>query len=1246
MATEGSSNWDEYTQTWNLVQGNALVDSGEVWPVLSVAFVPDSELIYTGDASGRLTTYTLNDISEPLDRQTSFVCAHTPLSQLLPLGSNKVLVQSSDMFQLRTAGGRQIFGKTTTPNDPFTAAALNYSTCTDAIVCTSAGTGSLIDLNRGTVVKRINLESSSVVLDLERNALTSGTTGGYLAVRDPRTNFGLVYSAPAFSGPVTDLVTAGTYIYACGTKAGPENGYQMAPDSMVKIFDKRNMTKHLDGINCEDGTPTRLCVNGNNLWICHDSGYAETRLLDSSESYALGDVFIEPALSEYAYASAFCVSPSGNAALVADTDGVLHLWSDQEYPQLSMRGKFPDLLPSQHEQSRYVRGSELSIDDERISLAVVAMPQIKEPLLSRMDNNVLYDVGRPVNFVDPEIIGHLKKIDSVEYAPNPRNYKRNQQAFGPWWRSKWKDGVDAFKDDAELTQGRSKFLSVQRHRGEQLPPAIAGSSILNEGRVSSIDTNVSRGSPSTQNQQLHQQQQGGSTRFPVDMSSGGKIPKQMQRMRIEYSRFGVEDFDFSLYNSTRWSGLEGNIANSYANSLLQMLFFTSEFRTLVMSHCATDCSATKCLSCQMGLLFRMLQTANGTSCQAVQLLNILADRSEATALALLEDAHGNLADGAMYSIIAQRLLRFFLEQANSECASLSNSRKEQHFVEQAVGFPQETKTVCPVCSHTQVRTSHAFSVDLDSPQGSNGLATLLAGGSASVRRADKMRSGKKTDILELLQQSLARCDTTRAWCAKCKKFQFLSTHRRITQAPGGYMAINFPKLDLKAPSSLPPQPAPSLPTKGTTSSGATAALLAGGDPGLSSANVGEQQGAATSWQTTLPLGFTLHLDRQNKDQQVHVSALDKSFKPEEVTHNNGSTTYQLSAVVSAIRDTPRGPEHLVVHVRNPDKHDGGSWLLFNDFLVQPVSEESVVGLSDWWRAPTIALYASADRQCLADTLADIVKQYPYKISTRILTHPTSVLDRPVGNRRTNSSQPGTYIPNRNQAVPLTRQEAESVESGGFMCAFDAEFVVLEAAKTEVFSDGTQQVLQPEIHTLARLSVVRASGGPLHSVPFIDDYVETSRPIADLATQYSGIHAGDLTVGTSPYKLSTMKEAYKKLRLLVDSGCIIIGHGLKHDFRVCNIVVPAAQQRDTMVLFQSPQHIRPIALRFLYWFFYQKYVQTGEHSSVEDAQTALKVFESYRRCVGGDGEYDIGGIEDILDQIYESGSKLAWKTPDA
>ena len=36
---------------------------------------------------------------------------------------------------------------------------------------------------------------------------------------------------------------------------------------------------------------------------------------------------------------------------------------------------------------------------------------------------------------------------------------------------------------------------------------------------------------------------------------------------------------------------------------------------------------------------------------------------------------------------------------------------------------------------------------------------------------------------------------------------------------------------------------------------------------------------------------------------------------------------------------------------------------------------------------------------------------------------------------------------------------------------------------------------------------------------------------------------------SPHTLVPLKVAYKKLRLLVDLGCIFIGHGLAKDFRI-------------------------------------------------------------------------------------------------
>ncbi|KAJ2581787.1 hypothetical protein EV177_010389, partial [Coemansia sp. RSA 1804] len=149
-----------------------------------------------------------------------------------------------------------------------------------------------------------------------------------------------------------------------------------------------------------------------------------------------------------------------------------------------------------------------------------------------------------------------------------------------------------------------------------------------------------------------------------------------------------------------------------------------------------------------------------------------------------------------------------------------------------------------------------------------------------------MRSGKKTDILELLQQSLVRCDTTKAWCSKCKKFQFLSTLKRMTQPPDGYIVVNFPKLD-----------PPLLPPKSVTGSGIVQtplSALAGGDHGPSVSSSGEQQMAA-SWQTSLPLGFTLDLDRQSEDQQVHVGALGCSAGLEDGEERSADATYQLAA---------------------------------------------------------------------------------------------------------------------------------------------------------------------------------------------------------------------------------------------------------------------------------------------------------------------------------------------------------------
>ncbi|KAJ2614464.1 poly(A)-specific ribonuclease [Coemansia sp. RSA 1365] len=1296
--------WIEYTQNWD-----ALDEESAAWPIFAVAASTSSELIYTGDSSGRLTTFTLSELGAPLDRQTSILCAQTSIRRVCPL-QTEVFVQSDDAVQVITNGGRKVFARTTSPNDGFTAAAVSQESKTEAFVCTSAGAGSLLDLATGRLVKRASVEMSSVVALLERERLVLGAADGMLAVRDPRAAFNLVQAATAFSGSVADLAIHEWSIYACGTQSGSDASYQTAADTTIKVYDVRNLSQPLAPIELsaeEDDeivvAPSRLQICDGELWICHDSGYAETRTL-ASGGQEMGSSYIEPALDEYSFMSAFCVTPSGQAALVADTAGILHVWSSSDHPQLSLDGEVADILErddSLNSSEWPPRGHDVSIDDESVSLSCVEMPAIREPLLSRMTNERC-DVGRPVSFVDPGILGSLKMMDAVGYAPNPRTGRRNQQQFGRGWRQRWKGGAAAMDDDGELTHGRSKFLSQQRRWGQSANPSPVTSSAAGDGAVSGYGSAPSCLREAGVHAASSRSAMGSPASKPATVvagsASGGKVPKHMQQMRIAYSRFGVEDFDFSLYNSTQWSGLEGNISNAYANALLQLLFFSAEFRALMLSHCAGNCPEPNCLSCQLGLLFRMLASANGASCHATLLLRVLSERPEATALALLEELNGNTAaaagatapivcagagnNGPSYALLAQRLMRFFLEQTNNESQWPTSElplyhlkpdagdAPKQRVVEHVFGFPQQTRTTCPVCKAASDRESHVFSVDLEPPQGTAGLASVLAGGLVSVKRAESQRKSRKADMLGLIERSLARLETTRAWCACCKKFQLLQTEKRITRVPVGYLALNFPALvssqSLSSVGGSVAAGGSSTPAAADTSSAAVSS---------SASNAQVSTGAkedGSSWQMTLPTAFELSVgaDDDTVDQSVRVRAADypdtavatagdeESRPPTVLDDANGR--FELVALVSSIRDVRRGPEHLIVHVRDPK--DPAAWLLFNDFLVQPVAEDSVVGLYDWWREPSIAIYANTQRQQLAEVVDAVCRQHPYKISSKILTTPKSVLDfqqlqhqqqlrqqssyfQRSNTGRLNSPSPLQSNNNarmRNRAVPLSKTEAGLLERGEFKCALDAEFVVLEEAKMEVFSDGTRSLHRPPMHALARLSAVRANEGDLHGVPFIDDYVAISRPIADLATLYSGIHAGDLTVGISPYRLSTMKEVYKKLRLLVDSKCVFIGHGLKHDFRVCNIFVPIALQKDTMLLFQSPSHIRPISLRFLYWYFYRKSIQTREHSSVEDAQATLKVYESYCKCIDG-GPDD--AIESVLDAIYTVGANMSWKLPD-
>jgi PAB-dependent poly(A)-specific ribonuclease subunit 2 len=99
--------------------------------------------------------------------------------------------------------------------------------------------------------------------------------------------------------------------------------------------------------------------------------------------------------------------------------------------------------------------------------------------------------------------------------------------------------------------------------------------------------------------------------------------------------------------------------------------------------------------------------------------------------------------------------------------------------------------------------------------------------------------------------------------------------------------------------------------------------------------------------------------------------------------------------------------------------------------------------------------------------------------------------------------------------------------------------------------------------LARVSVVR---GQEPYTPFIDDYIAIDEPIEDYLTEFSGINRNTIYISTyvninisnlaedlrhdmTKHNLVPLKAAYKKLRILIDMGCIFVGHGLDNDFRI-------------------------------------------------------------------------------------------------
>ncbi|KAF2874290.1 ubiquitin carboxyl-terminal hydrolase-domain-containing protein [Massariosphaeria phaeospora] len=327
--------------------------------------------------------------------------------------------------------------------------------------------------------------------------------------------------------------------------------------------------------------------------------------------------------------------------------------------------------------------------------------------------------------------------------------------------------------------------------------------------------------------------------------------------------------------------------------------------------------------------------------------------------------------------------------------------------------------------------------------------------------------------------------------------------------------------------------------------------------------------------------------------------------------------YELIGIVADIHSGDHQKPHLVATINTApsglDDNAEDKWHLFNDFLVRPITKEEAFRFDPTWKLPSVLTFQSkAARHKIDDA-------WKASLDTQIIY-------------RWWSSNPEPPI---NQFQLL--DSSTEVPRPGYPVAIDAEFIRLQAEEIEMKADGTRETIRPDRKGLARVSVCRGEG-EYAGLPFIDDYIAVAEPVVDYLTAWSGISPGDLDRNTSPHALVGLKHAYKKLWILLNLGCVFVGHSLANDFRTINIHVPKRQVVDTVDLFFKPSLHRKLNLKFLAWCVLKETIQEDTHDSIEDATTALKLWRKYEEFM------DAGVLEQMLNDIYATGREYGFRAP--
>ncbi|KAK0057343.1 PAB-dependent poly(A)-specific ribonuclease subunit PAN2 [Biomphalaria pfeifferi] len=1032
-----------------------------------------------------------------------------------------------------------------------------------------------------------------------------GDSTGKVTVYDSKT-LRAEHTLEAHSSCLSDFDIHDNLLITCGFSNRMNT---LTPDRLLMVYDMRVMRAMAPIQVSIDPTFLRFVPTiPNHLIVVSQMG--SFQLVETITGGAPNTRLSYPVDTNGSLIVAFDVSQTYQALAFGDSSGHVHLYVSNPncaFNPYSEPTEFPDQVESYE---------PIDINDKLAAYSAISMPYPAQgPLVSDFPEHMLARTYRKPMPIDAEILRTMKVYQNIGYAPNPNKQKRNVIPYV--LNDKANKDRNSSVPESPMGRGEDPFMTV---------------------------------------------------------------PKRYQRVEIKYSKLGVEDFDFRHYNKTNLAGLEPHIPNAYCNSMLQVLYYIEPLRCALLGHV---CNREFCLSCELGFLFHMLDLQKGNTCQATNFLRAFRTMPQVSALGLVLHDADESSGRVDFPRLIQSWQRFVLMQIHEEiCVPVESSGNSSLDLKTESKKETEEKKLTQKNKKNNQKGSESVESKKDSsadkteegenceesadePQapmtrsiirdllGINIRSTLQCKcGLTSERTVDGTHINLMypecrppglpaplfISFAEVVQHSMTAATNIQAWCSVCNRYQHHCQRKSIQNLPD-ILALNchteneknldFWHTQFQIIRQRHKETAPPMAYVKTSSQSSIKCRFGMAchrpdcrfqhdgprqvDSEVKKKQSEEDDEFGPSW---IPLGLKIV---RKQDGSVEVTEISDE-EPLPSQQEDDVRYYELYSVVSHVLSSSGG--NLVCCLKVGEKYHQRKervtctqWYLINDFCITPVEKDEAVDFKLDWNVPCIIHYTRRDYVQLHDLA---VKPWS---SPDVLFNDSALLN-----------------PERHKLTFLPLQQDELPKAGDIV-ALDAEFVSLKEEEAELRSDGTRSTLVPTQMSAARITCLRGSG-PNKGEPFIDDYIVTQEQVVDYLTQYSGIKPGDLDPSVSTKYLTTLKATYLKLRYLIDSGVIFVGHGLKKDFRVINILVPKGQVMDTVDLFHLPKQ-RYISLKFLAWYYLKINIQSYTHDSVEDARTALQLYKEYQRLKDEGQDKVLAAIKDL----YEAGRKISWVIPD-